>query len=574
MMMIGLFEDAISSCLAATAINPDYSPAHLRRARALLRLGDLAAAHEAVLEALSAMRVAARGSSLAVDDPAAGALLKRVNAQQAAEARAEELLSARAYAAAQAALAGAVGLNPPREWSWSATLLNARALIGLGRFEDVERTLAPLLPVCLSGGCSLRGAPRARSGLPFPEALLASALLRCEALYRTGDIKEALARLAELVRIPSSLGSDALAAAERLRSALATFDARCTRGNDLFRSASYATAAAEYDALLKSVLASQEAQSPRFCANVASNRAAALMATCDYVAAAAECSRALAWHPAHVKARLRRARAHTEAHDFPAAKADFDAVLAAMRDGQPGAGPGGRSDVKASDVAAELAEAERAAKRRAKEEREARERAERAEREAREARERAARERAARDHGHRSGGRGGASSFPFHDDGSDDDFSARFGGASWGFGGSGSANRPAGGVRAPPPPPPAQPPDHYGVLGLPVTAAVADVRRAYRALSLRVHPDKHGGCAVAAERFKAVAAAHETLADPVARREHDDAVRDFQRRWPGRWVPAKEGEVPGATPAAPATSGPGAPQPAAPAASSRGGRRK
>lgn len=77
-----------------------------------------------------------------------------------------------------------------------------------------------------------------------------------------------------------------------------------------------------------------------------------------------------------------------------------------------------------------------------------------------------------------------------------------------------------------------------------MAATPAEVRRAYRAVSLKVHPDKHGGCAIAAERFKAVAAAHEVLSDPAARLTHDAAVRAFIARWPGAWVAAQEGQVP------------------------------
>ena len=97
---------------------------------------------------------------------------------------------------------------------------------------------------------------------------------------------------------------------------------------------------------------------------------------------------------------------------------------------------------------------------------------------------------------------------------------------------------------AAPPPPPPQPTDHWGVLGLTPAATTAEIRKAYRSLSLRVHPDKHGGCTVAAEHFKAVAAAHEVLTDPVTRRAHDEEVRSFKSRWPGAWAAAREGEAP------------------------------
>ena len=411
----------------------------------------------------------------------------------------------------------------------TATLLCCRALLGLGRPEDAEKVLVSRLPCFFSGTCPLRAAPPRA----LPEALLAAARLRGEALWRTGDAKAAIERLREVARIDAP-HSDARSAAERLCVLLSSIDTKCSRGNELYRTGAYAAAASEYRAILEDVLKC-DAPSPRFCANVASNHAAALMGLRDFAAAVAECTRALGWHPQHVKVRLRRARAHVALADLPAATADFEAVMAALSQGQKGAGAGGRTDATSSEVAAELLAATRAdeARRLAEKERVAKERAqrERAERERAAAKERADRERAARG-----------------DDDFYDDFSARFGGASW-FGdgkrGTGASGGRSGRARpAAPPPPPPQPTDHWGVLGLTPAATTAEIRKAYRSLSLRVHPDKHGGCTVAAEHFKAVAAAHEVLTDPVTRRAHDEEVRSFKSRWPGAWAAAREGEAP------------------------------
>jgi curved DNA-binding protein CbpA len=64
--------------------------------------------------------------------------------------------------------------------------------------------------------------------------------------------------------------------------------------------------------------------------------------------------------------------------------------------------------------------------------------------------------------------------------------------------------------------------DFYAVLELPVTATDEDVRRAYRRLAVRWHPDKNPEDLITAERrFKEVAEAYEVLRDPMKRRQYD-----------------------------------------------------
>ena len=59
------------------------------------------------------------------------------------------------------------------------------------------------------------------------------------------------------------------------------------------------------------------------------------------------------------------------------------------------------------------------------------------------------------------------------------------------------------------------------VLGVPRTATVMDVKRAYRKLARRFHPDINPGDHVAALRFKEITEAYETLSDPERRRRYD-----------------------------------------------------
>lgn len=63
--------------------------------------------------------------------------------------------------------------------------------------------------------------------------------------------------------------------------------------------------------------------------------------------------------------------------------------------------------------------------------------------------------------------------------------------------------------------------DFYIVLGLPRDATLADVKRAYKRLARRFHPDINPGDRRAAAQFRQIAEAYETLSDPDRRRRYD-----------------------------------------------------
>ena len=63
--------------------------------------------------------------------------------------------------------------------------------------------------------------------------------------------------------------------------------------------------------------------------------------------------------------------------------------------------------------------------------------------------------------------------------------------------------------------------DYYEVLGVDKNASSNDIKKAYRKLAIKYHPDRNPGDSKAEEKFKEAAEAYSVLNDPEKRKQYD-----------------------------------------------------
>ncbi len=63
--------------------------------------------------------------------------------------------------------------------------------------------------------------------------------------------------------------------------------------------------------------------------------------------------------------------------------------------------------------------------------------------------------------------------------------------------------------------------DYYQTLGVSKNASQDDIKKAYRKLAVKYHPDKNQGDKQAEERFKEISEAYEVMRDPEKRKKYD-----------------------------------------------------
>ena len=82
--------------------------------------------------------------------------------------------------------------------------------------------------------------------------------------------------------------------------------------------------------------------------------------------------------------------------------------------------------------------------------------------------------------------------------------------------------------------------DYYETLGVSKGASAGEIKKAYRKLALKYHPDKNPDNAAAEEKFKEAAEAYEVLSDDTKRQQYDRFGHEGMRGGPGDLAVADE----------------------------------
>jgi curved DNA-binding protein len=70
--------------------------------------------------------------------------------------------------------------------------------------------------------------------------------------------------------------------------------------------------------------------------------------------------------------------------------------------------------------------------------------------------------------------------------------------------------------------------DYYKILGVNKTATTEEIKKAYRKLAVKYHPDKNQGNKAAEEKFKEANEANDVLSDPEKRKKYDELGENWK----------------------------------------------
>ena len=83
--------------------------------------------------------------------------------------------------------------------------------------------------------------------------------------------------------------------------------------------------------------------------------------------------------------------------------------------------------------------------------------------------------------------------------------------------------------------------DYYAILGVNKTASADEIKKKFRKLALKYHPDRNPGNKQAEDNFKAISEAYEVLSDPEKRAKYDQFGQYWQGETPPSWSSTTEG---------------------------------
>ncbi|WP_276495822.1 J domain-containing protein [Pontibacter litorisediminis] len=90
--------------------------------------------------------------------------------------------------------------------------------------------------------------------------------------------------------------------------------------------------------------------------------------------------------------------------------------------------------------------------------------------------------------------------------------------------------------------------DYYKILGVDKKASQADIKKAYRALAKKLHPDKNKDNPQAEEKFKDVSEAYEVLGDEAKRKQYDQLGANWRQFQQGGFGGGAGGQYHGGQP--------------------------
>ena len=71
--------------------------------------------------------------------------------------------------------------------------------------------------------------------------------------------------------------------------------------------------------------------------------------------------------------------------------------------------------------------------------------------------------------------------------------------------------------------------DYYKILGIDKKASQDEIKKAYRTLAVKYHPDKNNGKKEAEDKFKTINEANEVLSNPDKRKQYDELGENWQQ---------------------------------------------